>query len=57
MYNGALISGSMSGFCTYTPKSEEKQHKDDYPCNGLLGVWSHDQLIKIVKNKSCSTAL
>ena len=71
MYNGALLSGFMSGSCAYTPKrkyhliwpkGEEKQDKDDYTCqgscNGLSGGWSHDQFPKIVKkNESCSTAL
>ena len=32
------------------PKSEEKQDKDDYTCqgpsDGILGQWSHDQLPK-----------
>ena len=50
MYNGALLSGFMSGSCAYIPKrkyylvwpkGEEKQDKDDYtcqgPCNGLSG--------------------
>jgi len=53
MYNGALLSGFMSGSCAYTPKSEEKQDKDDYtcegPCNRLSGGWSHDPFPKIVK--------
>ena len=40
------------------PKSEEKQDKDDYTCQGpILGQWSHDQLQKWSKNKSCSPAL
>ena len=42
-------------------KSEEKQDKDDFtyqgPSNRSLGGWSHDQLPKMVKNKSCSPAL
>ena len=42
-------------------KSEEKQDKDDFtyqgPSNRSLGAWSHDQLPKMVKNKSCSPAL
>jgi hypothetical protein len=43
------------------PKSEEKQDKDDYTCqgpsNGILGQWSHDQLPKMDKNESCSHEL
>jgi hypothetical protein len=51
----AMLSGSISGSFSYAlkkeissglPKSEEKQDKDDYPCqgpfNGILGQWSHD---------------
>jgi len=37
------------------PKSEEKQDKDDYTCqgpsDGILGQWSHDQLPKMVKKQ------
>ena len=43
------------------PKSEEKQDKDDYTCQGpsdrLLREWSCDQLPKIAKNKNCNPAL
>ena len=64
MYNGALLSGFMSGSCTYIPqrkyhliwpKGEEKQGKDDYTCqgpfSGLSGGWSHDQFPKIVRKQ------
>ena len=52
MQYGALFSGSMSGMFVYLkrksqlvgPKSEEKQDKDDYTCqgpsDGILGQWS-----------------
>ena len=65
-----VYSGSMLGFSIYTlkgnltwfdQKSGEKQHKDGYNCqglsSGLSGGWSHDQLPKMVKNKSCSPGL
>ena len=68
--NKALPSGSMSGSSTYTPKmkcdlvwpkSQENQNNDDSACQGsfniMLGWWSHDQLPKIAKIKSCSPAL
>jgi hypothetical protein len=51
----AMLSGSMSGSFAHLvgPKSEEKQDKDDYTCqgpsNGILGQWSHDQLPKMEK--------
>ena len=64
MHYGALFSGSMSGSFVYFlkrkshlvgPKSEEKQNKDDYTCqgpsNGMSGQWSHDQLPKMVKKR------
>jgi hypothetical protein len=53
----AMLSGSMSGSFAHLvgPKSEEKQDKDDYTCqgpsNGILGQWSHDQLPKMDKMK------
>ena len=34
MYCEVLLSGSMSGSSAYTPKSKEKQDKDDYTCQG-----------------------
>jgi hypothetical protein len=70
MHYGALLSGSMSGSFVYIlkgksdlvgPKSEEKPDKDGYTCQGssdvISGQWSHDQLPKMVKNKSCSPSL
>jgi hypothetical protein len=53
----AMLSGSMSGSFAHLvgPKSEEKQDKDHYtcqgPCNGILGQWAHDQLPKMDKMK------
>ena len=42
-------------------KSEEKQDKDNFtyqgPSKRSPGGWSNDQLPKMVKNESCSSAL
>ena len=55
MYCEVLLSGSISGSSAYTPKSEEKQDKDNYTCqgpsHGLLEVWSHGQFLEMVKKQ------
>ena len=58
---GSCHGPTKKGNGSYLMKSEDKQDKDDFtyqsPPNGSLGGWSHDQLPKMVKNKSCSPAL